>query len=66
MKEMKEMKELVGKTVETVRYVDPWGEGLRIAFTDGTFLHITELMQAGEIQVKVNDQTAEYEYDFED
>ena len=60
------MKELIGKTVETVRYVDPWGNGLVITFTDGTFLRVTERMQAGEFQVEVNDEVAEYEHDFED
>jgi hypothetical protein len=29
------MKELIGKTVETVRYVDPWGDGLRITTRRG-------------------------------
>jgi hypothetical protein len=60
------MKELIGKTIAGANYVDPWGKGLRITFTDGTTLRVTERMQAGEIQVEVNDQTAEYEYDFED
>lgn len=60
------MKELIGKTIAGANYVDPWGEGLRITFTDGTTLRVLERMQAGEIEVRVNDQTAEYEYDFED
>ena len=60
------MKELVGKTIATANYVDPWGEGLVITFTDGTKLRVTERMQAGEIEVEVNGQTAQYEYDFED
>lgn len=60
------MKELIGKTVATVSYIDPWGEGLRITFTDGTTMRVTERMQAGEIEVEVNGETAEYEYNFED
>jgi hypothetical protein len=60
------MKELIGKTVASVAYIDPWSKGLQIAFTDGTTLRVIERMQAGEIEVEVNGNTAEYEYDFED
>lgn len=60
------MKDLVGKTIASINYVDPWGEGLRITFTDGTTLRVTERMQAGEIEVEVNGQAAEYEYNFDD
>lgn len=60
------MKELIGKTVATASYVDPWGKGLVITFTDGTTLRVTEAMQAGEIEVEVNGTTADYEYNFED
>lgn len=60
------MKELIGKTVASVSYVDPWDEGLVITFTDGTTMRVTERMQAGQIEVEVNGETAEYEYDFED
>jgi hypothetical protein len=60
------MKELIGKTVASVSYIDPWGEGLRITFTDGTQVRVTERAQAGEFEVEINGQTAEYEYNFED
>lgn len=60
------MKDLIGKTVASVAYVDPWSKGLRITFTDGTTLLVTERMQAGEFEVEVNGETAEYEYNFED
>jgi len=60
------MKELIGKTVASATYIDPWGEGLVITFTDGTKVRVTERMQAGEIEVEVNGKTAEYEYNFED
>lgn len=55
---MNAMDRLVGKTVSQVRYIDPWGEGVLITFTDGTEMHITERMQAGEFEVKVNQEIA--------
>lgn len=60
------MIDLVGKTIASINYVDPWGEGLRITFTDGTTMRVTERMQAGEIEVYINGKTAEYEHNFED
>lgn len=60
------MKNLIGKTVAEARYIDPWGRGLLLTFTDGTTLRVTERMQAGEFEVEVNNQTAEYEYNFDD
>ena len=55
------MKKLVGKTVDTVQYIDPWDNGLRIMFTDGTTLEVTEARQAGEIKVCVNHEKMESE-----
>lgn len=60
------MQELIGKTVATVSYVDPWSRGLVITFTDGTKVRVTERMQAGEFEVEINGKTAEYEYNFDD
>ena len=53
------MKNLAGKTVDTVQYIDPWDNGLRIMFTDGTTLEVTEARQAGQIKVCVNHETME-------
>jgi hypothetical protein len=38
---------IAGKTVEGIKYPDPWGEGITIKFTDGSELNIYERMQAG-------------------
>jgi hypothetical protein len=56
------MNTLVGKTVATVTYADPWDDGVRITFTDGTTLHIRELMQAGQISVAVNDEAIDSDW----
>ena len=45
------MKELVGKTIAKVEFKDPWDEGLKIVFTDGTELQVHEGTQSGEIKV---------------
>ena len=55
------VKDLVGKTVAHVEYKDPWGEGITLRFSDGTVLFINEYMQAGEIEVRINGKTMEYE-----
>ena len=47
---------IAGKTVQDIKYVDPWGEGITIRFTDGSELYIYERMQAGEIIVMFNGQ----------
>ena len=47
---------IAGKTVQDVKYADPWGEGITIRFTDGSELYIYERMQAGEIIVMFNGQ----------
>ena len=47
---------IAGKTVQDIKYVDPWGEGITIRFTDGSELYIYERMQAGEIIVLFNGQ----------
>jgi hypothetical protein len=56
------MKAIIGKTIATVQYVDPWGEGLFITFTDGTSLRVYEAMQAGEICVKLNNEEVESDW----
>lgn len=54
-KEMHESNEMfqvfVGKTVATVEYVDDYGTGFTLTFTDGSVLNISEAMQAGQISV---------------
>jgi hypothetical protein len=50
------MNRLIGKTIESVEYCDPWDEGFHLIFTDGTCLSVFERLQAnmgttGEIQV---------------
>jgi hypothetical protein len=51
---------IVGKTIAGVRYVDPWSRGLTIVFTDGTKLRVDERMQAGEINVELNNEPVSY------
>mgnify|MGYP003347098254 FL=1 len=48
---MKTVKDMVGKTIKSVEYRDPWSMGMHITFTDGTTLSVFERMQAGEIDV---------------
>lgn len=50
------MDKLIGKTIKSVEYFDPWDEGFHLFFTDGTCLSVFERLQAdmstvGEIQV---------------
>lgn len=45
---------LIGKTVSAVQYVDDFGEGITLQFTDGSFLCVTEEMQAGRLQVSAS------------
>ena len=50
------MNRLIGKTIASVEYSDPWDECFHLIFTDGTCLSVFERMQAdgcttGEIQV---------------
>jgi len=50
------MNRLIGKTIESVEYYDPWGDGFHLFFTDGTCLSVFERGEAngyttGEIQV---------------
>jgi len=56
---------IVGKTIASVRYIDPWNQGLTIVFTDGTKLRVDERMQAGEINVALNNEPVSYERDLE-
>lgn len=48
---MKTVNDLVGKTIKEVRYLDPWGGGMHITFTDDTCVSVFERMQAGEFTV---------------
>lgn len=54
--------DIVGKTVATVTYSDPWDEGLAIVFTDGTVLKVRERTQSGQIEVSVNDKTVDSDW----
>ena len=56
--------DIVGKTVATVTYSDPWEEGLVIVFTDGTVLKVRERTQSGEIQVSLNDKVEPFNLRF--
>jgi hypothetical protein len=55
MLEMHESNELfqifVGKTVARIDYVDDFGEGISVVFTDGSVLNVCEAMQAGKLSV---------------
>lgn len=57
------MKNLIGKTIQEIRFVDNADEGLIITFTDNTVLQVTERMQAGCIKVQVNGVVAKSEFD---
>ena len=48
------MNGLVGKTILSAQYADPWGEGITITFTDGQVLHVSEGSQTGKLVVKLN------------
>ena len=53
---------LVGKTVASVEYANPWDKGLTIIFTDGTKLEVNEEMQSGEINVVLNGQDVQSDW----
>ena len=59
--ELETMDSIVGKTVATVAYSDPWDLGLTITFTDGTVLNVRERKQAGEIEVDIDGRTVPFE-----
>ena len=59
--EVETMDNLIGKTVATVAYSDPWDLGLTITFTDGTVLNVRERRQAGEIEVDIDGRTVPFE-----
>ena len=40
------MDKLIGKTIESVEYYDPRGEGFHLIFTDGTCLSVFERAEA--------------------
>jgi hypothetical protein len=54
--------DIVGKTVATATYSDPWDEGLTIVFTDGTVLKVRERTQSGQIEVSVNDKAVDSDW----
>jgi hypothetical protein len=56
------MDELIGKTVSTVMYSDPWDEGLTIVFTDGTVLKVRERTQSGQIEASLNDKVVDSDW----
>ena len=57
--------DIVGKTVASISYPNPWLEGITIVFTDGSKLNVYERMQAGEIMATYNDEPIIHERDFE-
>jgi hypothetical protein len=59
--EVETIDNLIGKTVATVAYSDPWDLGLTITFTDGTVLNVRERKQAGEIEVDIDGRTVPFE-----
>jgi hypothetical protein len=59
--EVETIDNLIGKTVATVAYSDPWDLGLTITFTDGTVLNVRERRQAGEIEVDIDGRTVPFE-----
>jgi len=55
MLEMHESNEMfqifVGRTVARIDYVDDFGEGISVVFTDGSVLNVSEGQQAGMLNV---------------
>jgi hypothetical protein len=55
MLEMHESNEMfqifVGRTVARIDYVDDFGEGISVVFTDGSVLNVSEGQQAGMLSV---------------
>ena len=62
MLEMHESNEVfqifVGRTVARIDYVDDFGEGISVVFTDGSVLNVSESQQAGMLSVSgfINEQ----------
>ena len=48
----------VGRTVARIDYVDDFGEGISVVFTDGSVLNVSESQQAGMLSVSgfINEQ----------
>ena len=49
-------KDLVGKTVTLAHHVDNDYFGVILIFSDGTALSVSERMQAGQLEVVINDE----------
>jgi hypothetical protein len=49
--EMSNLNEIVGKTVVKIDHIDNFDGGIVIAFSDGTFLSVTEYTQTGKLDV---------------
>ena len=60
---------IVGKTIQSARYISQYDDGVQIEFTDGTTLLIKERSQSGQIEVfyveEGNSTEPESEYDIE-
>lgn len=48
---MSNLNEIVGKTVVKIDHIDNFDGGIVIAFSDGTFLSVTEYTQTGKLDV---------------
>lgn len=48
---MSDLNEIVGKVVVKVDHIDNFDGGIVIAFSDGTFLSVTEYSQTGKLDV---------------
>ena len=49
-----QMNGLVGKTISSVVYQDPWNNGITLTFTDGTEVKVRDTTQVGDMEVLVD------------
>ena len=55
-------KKLVGKTVASVVYEDPWNNGITLTFTDGTKLKVVDTTQVGNMGVFIDGEKCESDW----
>jgi hypothetical protein len=53
---MSNLNEIVGKTVVKVDHIDNFDGGIVIAFSDGTYLSVTEYTQTGKLDVSYHNE----------
>lgn len=56
------MNNLVGKTIKSVVYQDPWNNGITLTFTDGTEVRVRDTTQTGDMEVLIDGEEMESDW----